>query len=141
MQSFQPDPNYLLLAVDFDNLYPSVDHGHFRTLLKKVLVTKVLGATQKCHFLWCLCCILLSNYVAFYDGRYWQAVRGFLTGPSCGVHGANLYLSELDELVTGRLKADLKCFLRFVDDAIMYVRADKAPKVLHFLHSWHPSIR
>eukprot|EP00971_Amphidinium_carterae_P346719 6488353-Amphidinium_carterae.1 len=127
----------MLCTVDIINLYPSITLSHLLSVLsvrirlkyEEVLAENILKLLE----------FVLKFHDLEWQGKFYRVTSGIPTGSTIAVIIANVYLHELD-----RLLSTLGCvrfYKRFVDDIFVVLERGKLNEFLGTATSFHHSIK
>ena len=136
-------PNdHLLVSFDVKSLFTNVpldetikiilnriyDKNEISTDITKSEMKELLNLCTKCvHFT--------------FDGNIYVQNDGVAMGSPLGPVLANIFMVELERLVIPTLMDQMKCWTRYVDDTLCYIKTDSIDYVLKMLNGFHINIQ
>ena len=76
-----------------------------------------------------------------YDGNIYVQNDGVAMGSPLGPVLANIFMVELERSVIPTLMDKMKCWTRYVDDTLCYIKTDSIDYVLKMLNGFHRNIQ
>ena len=75
-----------------------------------------------------------------FDGNVYVQNDGVTMGLPLGPVLANIFMVELEQSVIPTLMDKMKCWTRYVDDTLCYIKTDSIDYILKMLNSFHRNI-
>ena len=76
-----------------------------------------------------------------FEGNIYVQNAGVAMGSTLGPISANIFIVELERSVIPTLMDKMKCWTRYVDDTLSYIKTDSIHYVLKALNSFHGNIQ
>ena len=129
-----------MVTYDIKNLYPSVQRDHFLTTFAKRVRRHWNAKPQYALFVIKLTEFVLACQHVQFQQKLWKVDKGLPTGLQASVVLANLYLAELDDIISQQC-TELIFWKRYIDDAFALLRSNATETCRLSLNSWHPDIQ
>ncbi|CAJ0965642.1 unnamed protein product [Ranitomeya imitator] len=123
LQDFALPSGTLLITLDVESLYTSIDHDIGLRAVSFFLEHSSTGDRGHDQFILDLLFFVLDKNYFVFDGIFYRQVKGTAMGARCAPSYANLFLGWWEESVVfenGAYKKFCQKWLRFIDDVIIF---------------------
>eukprot|EP00933_Yihiella_yeosuensis_P027100 TRINITY_DN21028_c0_g1_i1.p1 TRINITY_DN21028_c0_g1~~TRINITY_DN21028_c0_g1_i1.p1 ORF type:complete len:361 (-),score=22.74 TRINITY_DN21028_c0_g1_i1:232-1314(-) len=141
--------DYVLLTSDVNNLYPQIPNqgGNDKsynalipTLTRRIRSHYSSKSSIASLVIECIAILIKGQHITYNQQHYGNS-SGIITGLSAAVTMANIYLYDVDEIVTTDYQSHVAFYYRLVDDALYCVSRAVARQFQTALDSHHEDIQ
>ena len=135
-------PGFSLVSFDVVSLFTKVPLDFtINLILKKIYDDRAISTKISRQQMKKLLLICTKEMHFSFNGRMYQQIDGVAMGSPLGPVIANIFMSELEQMLIPTLSQDVSLWTRYVDDTFAFVRQGSIQNVLDCLNKFHPSIQ